>query len=84
MKLRQYATFLTGTHAELLTALGIWAFTKMEACEMIFLSVCAGLLAAAIFWAVTEPRDEQAPEDAIPRKVSTPQIYTFQKGGEEE
>lgn len=85
MKLRQYAAFVTGFHAELLTALVLWAFTQIEVCELIFLSGCIGLLAAAIFWGMTEPKDEQIPDDASPRKTEVPQIYTFEKvekGGE--
>lgn len=74
MRLRYYATLLTGAFAEIVSANLLWILTEMPIYGVAFWSVLAYFNGLAIAWHITEPKKKV-------RKRTGPTIYTITENG---
>lgn len=54
--MRGYAALLTGAMAAMVSGLGMWAWTKMDILEIIFMMVVVYMVVPGIFMLTTEKR----------------------------
>lgn len=61
-RLRFYAAVVTGALAEVVTAVGLWAFTEVEIFGIAFWALAAYAVGMASVLCATEPRKRQEPK----------------------
>lgn len=75
MRLRYYATLLTGAFAEIVSANLLWLLTDIPLYGVAFWSVLAYFNGIAIVWNLTEPKKRKK------KKIDGPTIYTLTEHG---